>query len=95
MVISSLLCIYLSITAEKITELLEEIIIFISSKPDEFSTSRMHEKMRKETRWQERNKNMEKEEKTKKGEDISHTDIKMRAEVLSLFMEATALLWAH
>jgi len=50
MVISSLLCIYLSITAEKITELLEEIIIFISSKPDEFSTSRMHEKMRKETR---------------------------------------------
>lgn len=35
---------------------------------------------------------MEKEERTKKGEDISHTDTKMRAEVLSLFMEATALL---
>lgn len=86
---------WLSITAEEIMKLLEDIIIFISSKPDEFSMSRMHEKMHKTTGLQERNKNMEKQERTKKGEDISHTNIKMKVEVLFLFMEATALLWAH
>lgn len=82
---------WLSITAEEITKLLEDIIIFISSEPDELSMSRMHEKMHKEMGLQERNKNMEKQARTKEGEDISHTNIKMRAEVL-LFMEATALL---
>lgn len=48
--------------------------------------------MHKEAGLEERNKIMKKQEMTKKGADISHTDIKMRAEVLSLFMEATALL---
>lgn len=83
---------WLSITAEEITKLLEDIIIFISSEPDELSISRMHEKMHKKTGLQERNKNMEKQETTKKGEDISPTDIKITAQVLSLFMVAIALL---
>lgn len=38
-----------SSTAEEITKVLKDIIIFISSKPDEFSVSRMHDTMNKET----------------------------------------------
>lgn len=79
-----------SITAEEITKILKDIII--SSQPDEFSMSRMHKKMNKETGLQERNKNMEKEKRTKKGEAILCTGIKMRVEVLFLFMEVTSLL---
>lgn len=53
---------------------------------------RMQNTMNKETGLQERNKNMENEKRTKKGEAIFCTDIKMRVEVLFLFMEVTALL---
>lgn len=56
-----------SITAEKITKILKDIIIFISSKPDEFYMSRMHDTMNKETGLEERNKNMEKEKKERGG----------------------------
>lgn len=87
-----LFCIWPSITAEEITKILEDIIIFIFSKPDEFSLSRMHDTMDKETGLQERNKIIEKVERTKKGEAILCTDIKMRVEVLFLFTEVTALL---
>lgn len=88
----SLFCIWPSITAEEITKILKDIILFIFSKPDEFSLSRMHDTMNKETGLQERNKIIEKVERTKKGEVILCTDIKMRVEVLFLFTEVTALL---
>lgn len=86
----SLFYIWLSITAEEITKLLEDIIIFLSSKPDEFSMSRMHEKVPKETGLQEINENMEKQGRTKKGRyfTYSHKNEGRSA----IFVEATALL---
>lgn len=67
---------WLSIKAQKNTEHLEDII-FISSKLDEISKSKMHEKMHNKTGLQEnKKKNQWRKKRGQKGKDISSNNIK-------------------